>query len=186
MIKWKSVQLIAENFTTYEASPEHPRLSGDEILRRIMRLPKKEPISFFEGFRKAITESLRLRRGGEVEPGLWISRNWPDWLNQQGYHVELVGGEYEVVPGDEPTKEVDSGPQPIQLTMRVGDHFLTLLTLSTRPPIKGVKVRADQKLEILYETGEVESAFKTAEERGYVVSGIFPGKIEIQAFHWAS
>jgi hypothetical protein len=188
MLKWKAVQLIADNGTTYMCSPEHPKfLDGNEILRRIVALPKKEPISIQEGFKKAMEEYFRLSDMGKSTEGYHIRRNWPDWLNQQGYHVRLTGDEYQVVP-DVPKEKEETGPQPIQLTMRVGDNFIVLLTLNSRPPIKGIKLRPDQKLELLYSTGEMETAFKTAEERGYVISGILPGENskEIKPFHWAS
>src|SRR5271154_1415545 len=177
MLKWKALQLIADNGTTYMCSPEHPQfLDGNEILRRIVALPKKEPISIQEGFKKAMDEYFRLMDTGKVKESSYIRRNWPDWLNEQGYHVRLDGDEYQVVPDLPKEREEETGPQPIQLTMRVGNDLIVLLTLSNRPPIKGVKMKPDEGLELLYSTGERETAFKTAEERGYVISGILPGE----------
>jgi hypothetical protein len=189
MIKWKPVTITRTDGSQYQTSVLVDRRSGEDILQAILNMPKAQAVSLQEGYQKATREFYQLALDLKTDESLDVIDRWVEWLSREGYHIQLTGSEYEVVPDEKP-KAKPTGPVPRKITMRVGEHFIKLLTISTRPPIKGVKIHPD-KAEILYETGETEMAFKAGEENGYILSAIIPEMLgnqesKIKSFVWAS
>lgn len=77
--------------------------TGMVLLERLRRMPRLRALSYQDACFRVQQEVSRQARLGNNERSVvghsnWIRENWPSWLTTQGFHVDLTGDEYEIVP----------------------------------------------------------------------------------------
>ena len=73
---------------------------NQELLYRIQNMPKKVPLSLVKA-RNFVCEMPKQDQdvfpSGEFKE---VLSDWVAWISKQGFHIELKGDEYEILPSD--------------------------------------------------------------------------------------
>lgn len=192
MIRWKPISNVALNGDPFKDSLE--RLDG-RTLEQIQAMPQAAPIEFAPAYRMCGARFDRYLLGRPPGEGQniprweWLWAHWVAWVSRQGYQIKLKGDEYEEVPDVlwVPTLT----PDLALLEITIGGTPHRLLTSSKRPPIRAIHVVDESRIQLEYETGEMEAALRPLGWREYflesLIREIFLGQpSKIHKFSWAS
>lgn len=134
--------------------------NGTKFLLEIEQMPPGNPLTFLEAMKK-VDDAYGKEVFGEPSDaarGIWISRNWVEWLQGHGYQVLLTGSEWLLIPDVQKPEKPEEESPIIKLEVELRGVAVTLITTRERPPIRHVRVIGASQIEIHYETGEQESA----------------------------
>lgn len=96
-LNWKAIRALSVRGTEFNCElPAIIDLScRGTLLPQILKMEKKEPISFEDAIHLARLEHRILFKLHAFKRMKWVEKNFVHWISEQGYHIEITGDEFE-------------------------------------------------------------------------------------------
>lgn len=104
-IKWRTVRIKSGRGSDYDCSLPDTLdvIFNGELHSRIQAMEKKKPILLTDAIQLVKDEVCECYKDKRLIEAGWNLNNFVQWISLKGYHIELVGNEFETLNENEPT-----------------------------------------------------------------------------------